>query len=107
MQESSFGLAKGRRRWLEVQIPILAFVRFSGAEGQRMSRRQFVDILEKGFFAGKVVEGEKPVDHRSADFRLHFRIGKNCFDLGSKHDGVPRLRVIQGLNSDAIAGEKE
>ena len=63
--------------------------------------------IEKGFFAGKVVEGEKPVDHRSADFRFHFRIGKNCFDLGSKHDGVPRLRVIQGLNSDAIAGEKE
>src|SRR5246127_310504 len=90
-----------------MEVPILTLVGLSGAERQGMPGCQLIDILKQSFFTRQIIEGEESVDHGRADFRLQICIGEECLDFRSEDYRGARLRVVERLDSDAVASQEQ
>src|SRR5215467_13020378 len=90
-----------------MKVPILAFVCSPVSEGDAVSRSQLKDVAEQRLFARQVIEGQKPVDHRWVQVGCDRGVCKNSLDLGSENDRLVGLGVVQRLDSDPVACEKQ
>src|SRR5512135_1875313 len=74
---------------------------------QRVPRHELVDSLIEGLFAGDVPEREIFSQDRLVEFRPNTRVGENRFDFRTEKEPAAVPLVIEGFNTESIAGSEQ
>lgn len=107
LEKTGLRLAFGNGRRFEGEIPVLAEREITVTDGDGRAWRKLLDVAEESVFAGNVIEGQKTIEDLRVQFGGQSGIGEKSFNFRGKGNGVCGERIVEGLDADAVASEKE
>ena len=88
-------------------FPVTFDVQFAVFEGEAVSRHQFENAFEEGFFQHAVLESQIVFQCNGVHFFFYIRVFQNGFDFGTIDEVAVCQCVIEGLDAEEVAGTKQ
>ena len=88
-------------------FPVTFDVQFAVFEGKAVSRHQFEDPFEEGFFQHAVLESQVVFQRNRVYFFFYIRVFQNGFDFGTIDEVTVCDCVIKRLDAEEVTGTKQ